>query len=152
MAPGVEISDINWIAVLAAMGISIVLGFLWYAPFSPTGKAWLKALKIPADFKPERNKMIVAYVLMLLGSFFMFFVFLHTNIAYRDAYRLDEAGYQLTVLDGVIGGVMTTLGFIVPIQFGQVTWEGKPWSLFFVNVGYYLVTLVTAGIVYAMML
>lgn len=152
MVPGVEISDINWIAVLAAMGISIALGFLWYAPFTPTGKAWMKAMQFPADFKPPRNKMIVSFVLMFLGSFFMFFVFMHTNIAYRDAYRLDEAGYELTIMDGIIGGVMTTLGFIVPLQFSTVGWEGKPWSLFFVNVSYYLVTLVLAGIVYALML
>ena len=152
MAPGVEIADIDWIAVLAAMGVSIVLGFLWYAPFTPMGKAWMKAMNFPADFKPPRNKMIVAYILMLLGSFFMFFVFLHTNIAYRDAYRLDEAGYDLTFVDGIIGGVMTTLGFIVPVQFSTVTWEGKPWSLFFVNVSYYLVTLVLAGIIYVYMI
>jgi hypothetical protein len=151
MAAGVQISDINWIALLAAMGASIVLGFLWYAPFSPTGKAWMKALKMPADFKPDPKKMMLSYGLMLLGSFFMFFVFMHTFIAYHDAYLLDDKNYKLTIMDGVVGGVMTTLGFIVPVQFGNVTWENKPWSLFWVNTLYYLVALVLAGIIYVAM-
>jgi len=151
VAPGVEFTDLNWIALVLAMIASIILGFLWYAPFSPTGKVWMKAMNFPSDFKPPRNKMIVAYVLMLLGSFFMFFVFQHTFIAYWDAYRFDDAEYQVSVIDGLMGAFFTWLGFIVPLHFSQVTWEGKPWSLFFVNVSYYLVSLTIAGVIYAYM-
>jgi hypothetical protein len=152
LAPGVEFSDLNWIAIVIAMLISIVVGFLWYAPFTPTGKIWMKGMNFPPNFKPERNKAIVGYVLMVITSFFLFFVFQHTNIAYRDAYRLDEAGYSLTLMDGVIGAVMTWLGFIVPVQISQATWEGKRWSFFWVNSTYYLVILLAAGILYVSML
>jgi hypothetical protein len=151
VVPGVEMSDLNWIALIAAMVTSIALGFLWYAPFTPTGKVWMRGMNFPADFKPARNKMILAYLLMLVGSFFMFFIFQHTFIAYRDSYRLDDSDYELTVLDGIMGAVFTWLGFIVPIHFGQVTWEGKPWSLFTVNVSYYLISLLAAGMIYAFM-
>lgn len=151
MAPGVELTDLNWIALVVAMLVSIVLGFLWYAPFMPTGKVWMKAMKMPADFKPARKAMIISVVLMLVGSFLMFFVFQHTFLAYRDAYRLDESGYELSIMDGIIGAVMTWLGFIVPLQLSTISWEGKPWSLFWVNSLYYLVTLSLAGIIYVVM-
>ena len=152
MVPGVELTDVNWIAVVIAMVVNIVLGFLWYSPKLPTGKIWMRGVGLSEDHKPTPKQLGVAMTLMVLGSFFMMFVFHHTNLAYRDAYRLDEAAYSLTILDGVMGAVFTWLGFYVPVLWGSVAWENKPWSLFFVNAGYYLVTLLIAGVIYVSML
>lgn len=147
----VDFAELNWLAIVFAMLASIVLGFLWYAPFTPTGKIWMRGMNFPADVKPTRNKMIVAYILMVLGSFLMFFVLQHVFIAYADAYHIDDPEYDLGLVEGITGGFFMWLGFVLPLQFGQVTWEGKPWSLFFVNAAYYVLTLVGGGVIFAYM-
>ncbi|MBI2078552.1 MAG: DUF1761 domain-containing protein [Euryarchaeota archaeon] len=152
MVPGVEMVDINWLALAIAVVINIVLGFLWYSPKLPTGKIWMRGVGLSPDHKPTTKQLAVAMVLMVVGSFLMMFVFQHTNLAYRDAYGLDQANYKLTVVDGIMGAVFTWIAFFVPVLWGSVAWENKPWSLFFVNAGYYLVTLVIAGVVFASML
>ncbi|MCA1810640.1 MAG: DUF1761 domain-containing protein [Halobacteriales archaeon] len=38
------------------------------------------------------------------------------------------------------------MGFFVPQHWSGVAWEGKPWSLFFVQAGYTLATMLVAGI------
>lgn len=152
MAQGVQLSDLNWIAILAAMASNIVLGFLWYSPKLPTGKIWMRAMKIPADLKPTPKQMVLSLVLMLIGTFLLMFVLQHVFLAFRDSYQLDGRTTGLSIMDGVMGAVFTWVGFFVPLHLTSVAWEGKPWSLFFVNATYYLVTLLIAGIIFALML
>lgn len=154
MVAGVEFSDINWIALGIAIVINIVLGFLWYAPKLPTGKIWMRETKMDPNHKPTAKQMTVAMILMIVGSFFMLFVFQHTFIAYQDAADLDEegTGHKLTIVEGVMGAFFTWLGFFVPVLWSGIAWEGKSWSLFFVQSGYYLVTLLIAGVIYAGMI
>jgi hypothetical protein len=152
VAPGVELSDINWLAVLAGMAINIVLGFLWYSPKMPTGKIWMRGAGHRPDFKPDPKAMAVSMVLMVVGTFLLMFVLFHTFVAYRDAYALDEQGYDLSVMDGLMGGFFVWLGFFLPVNLGAVSWENKPWSYFFVNTLYYLVTLLIVGLVFALMM
>jgi hypothetical protein len=152
MAPGVEFGDLNWLAIGIAIVVNIALGFLWYSPKLPTGKIWMRETKMDPNHKPTAKQMTVAMILMLVGSFLMLFVFMHTFVAYRDAYQLDQAGYKLTIVDGVIGALMTWLGFFVPVLWSGIAWEGKSWSLFFVQSLYYLLTLLIAGVLYTGML
>jgi hypothetical protein len=41
------------------------------------------------------------------------------------------------------------LGFMLPLHMGDVLWNGKPWSVFAVNAGHYLVALLIAGMILA---
>lgn len=152
MAAGVEFSDLNWLAIAAAMAFNIVLGFLWYGAKMPTGKIWMKAMKIPPGAKPTAKQMAVSMTLMVIGTLLLMFVMSHIFVAYRDAFRIDgDAMYKLTAVDGVVGAVMIWAGFFVPLHLGSVAWEGKPWSLFFVNTLYYLVALLVAGQIFVAM-
>ena len=51
-----------------------------------------------------------------------------------------------------MGAFFMWIGFYVPLYFGSVGWENKSWSLFFVNTGYYLVTLQVVGAIFAAMI
>jgi hypothetical protein len=146
MAPGVELSDIKWLAVGAAMLANIVLGFLWYNKKTPTGKVWLKHSGMDPDERPPAKVMALSMGLMLLGVFLTMFVLAHDFVAYRDAYRLDKAGYDLTVMDGVTGGFFTWLGFFLPVQLNIKAFSKAPWGLVLINAAYYLVALLVAGI------
>ena len=145
----INFGDLNWLGLFLAVVANLVIGFVWYLPSMPTGKAWMAALGMSADTKPTQAQMMRGLVLMLIGAFLLMFVFAHTNMVYEDAFRNTAtggtAGYELTAMDGLVGAFFVWLGFFVPVQLNAVAWEGKPWSLFFVNAGYYLVTLLVAG-------
>jgi hypothetical protein len=147
--------DLNWLAIAISVLAMMVIGFVWYAAWFPTGKVWLRDMGMdPKNMpKPPGGKMAVSMTLMVLGSFLMMFVFAHTNMVYEDAFRNEasdgDAGYDLTVADALIGAVFTWLGFIVPVSLNQVAFENKRWSTFAVNTGYYLVALLVAGLLLA---
>ena len=145
MAPGVALSDLDWLAFALAVLVNLVLGFLWYNPKLPTGAAWAKATGMAPDHKPTAKQMAKALVLAVLGAVFIMVVLAHTFVAYRDAYRLDQPGYDLTLGDGLTGALFVWLGFFVPVLWAQQAWENRPWSLFFVHAGYYLAVLLVAG-------
>jgi hypothetical protein len=152
VAPGVEFGDLNWLAIGIAMVSNIVLGFLWYSPKMPTGKVWMKGMGFPADMKPTPKQMVISMALMIIGTFLLMFILQHSFIAYRDAYRFDDARLDsagLTIADGLTGGFFTWLGFFLPVQLGLVAWEGKSWGFMAVVTGYYLVSLVIAGLIFA---
>ncbi|MEA3191485.1 MAG: hypothetical protein QOD77_2067 [Thermoplasmata archaeon] len=148
--------NFNWLAFGLAILFNIVLGFVWYAKFSPTGRIWMRHQGMDPDNmpKPAGAAMAMSMGLMLVGVALMMFVFTHTNAVYQDAFSNlatgGKARYQLTVMDGLIGGFFTWLGFIVPVQLNAIAFERKPWSLFFVNAGYYLVALLAAGLFIAL--
>jgi hypothetical protein len=143
-------SGINWLGLALAVVFNMVLGFLWYAKFTPTGKVWMREMKVPMDAKPNNAQMVKGLVLMLVGVFLLMFVFAHNFWVYQDAFRNVATGgnatYKLALMDGIMGGVFTWAGFFLPQGLSQVAWEGKSWTLFFVNQGYNLVTMVVAGI------
>ena len=146
-------SGMNWIGLGAAFVANLVIGFVWYAPWFPTGAVWIRSQGMdPKDMpKAPAGAMVKSMLLgMLIGPLLMLFVFTHNFWVYQDAFRNTatggKVGYKLSLMDGIAGGVFTWLGFMVPLHLNSVAFERKPWSLFFVNAGYYLVTLVVAGI------
>lgn len=147
----VNFGDLNWLAIGLSFLAMMVLGFVWYASWSPTGKIWMRHMRMDpaAPPTPPPAKMAVSMALMALGAFLMMFVFAHTNMVYEDAFRNTAtggtAGFQLRISDTLTGAFFTWLGFIVPVHLNAVAFENKPWSVYFVNVGYYLVGLLVAG-------
>lgn len=150
-----DFSLFNWLGFALAILAAIVIGFVWYAKWFPTGKAWMRYQGMDPDSmpRPPAGAMAVSMLLMLAGTFLMMFVFTHTNGVYLDAFRNPatggQAGYRLSAMDGVMGGLFTWLGFIVPLNLNQVAFERKPWGLFWINAGHYLVVLVVAGLLIA---
>lgn len=164
MVAGVEISDINWIGLAAAFAFSVVLGFIWFSPKTPMGRVWMRGQGLdPASMaKPPAGKMVQSMLIMLVGTFLLWFVFSHTVIAYQDAYTLDceddpdLAGcdgdhWNLTWMDGATGGLFTWLGFFLPLNLGAVAWENKSWGYALNTTAYYLIQLVVGGILVAIL-
>src|SRR5581483_11751239 len=111
---------------------------------TPMGKAWMRQMKVVPGSKPTAQQMASGLVIAIVGAFLLYFVFQHSFVAYRDAYRLDGARTDkagLTMMDGLQGAFFTWLGFFVPLLASRVAWERQSWALFFNNAAYYLVTL-----------
>lgn len=121
--------------IVVSMVVSVVLGFFWYGPLF--GKAWMKlsGIQMP-EKKPSASVMVKPIILSLIGSFFMTYV-LSFSIAFHNAYyHTSGSGAAVAI------GFLLWLGFIVPTHFNFTGWEGKPWKLFFIHTGYWLVFIV----------
>ncbi len=53
------------------------------------------------------------------------------------------------VMAGLQGGFWNWLGFMAPVIMGDQLWGGKPWKLFPITGGYYLVSLCLMGVILA---
>lgn len=135
---------IEYLAVLAAAVASTIIGFLWYGPIF--GKKWISLSGMsPEHMQAAKEKgMMKAYLFSLIGSLAMAYVLAHA-LVFATAY-LDSGG----IAAGVQAGFWNWLGFIAPVTLGAVLWEGKSWSLWILNNGYYLVTLVVMGVILAL--
>ncbi len=138
---------INYLAVLVSTLVMMVLGALWYGPLF--GKQWIALM----GFDPEKvreaqeagmKSMWRSYALMALGALCMSFVLSHTLI-FASTYLHSEG-----IAAGIQVGFWTWLGFIAPVTLGSVIWEGKPWTLWAINAGYYLTGLLAIGVLLAL--
>ncbi len=134
---------INYLAVLVSTVAAMVVGFLWYGPLF--GKPWME-LSVFTQEKMEAAKakgMGKSYFLMIIGALVMSYVLAHALI-FASAYLHVEG-----IVAGLTAGFWNWLGFIAPVTLGTVIWEGKPWKLWFINAGYYLVALLVMGVILA---
>jgi len=134
---------INYLAVLVAAIAQMVLGFLWYGPFF--GKPWTAMMKItPEQMAEARAKgMGKSYAIMIVGALLMSWILAHA-IIFASAYLMFYGA-----MAGITIGFLNWLGFVAPVTVGSVLWEGKPWKLWFLNAGYYLVGLCLMGAILA---
>ena len=130
---------VNYMAVIAAAIVSIVLGFIWYGPLF--GKQWMSAMGFTKEHmdKAKAKGMTMNYILMAVGSLVMAYVLSHVT-SFAMAY-MKVTGYSA----GLSSGFWIWLGFIAPVTMGDQLWGGKPWRLFPIVAGYYLVSLMAMG-------
>jgi len=134
------VPDINYLAVLVAAISQMIIGAIWYGPLF--GKEWINYMGFKKDKKSMQKMKEGAkksYIWMFIGSVITAMVFSYI-IDYADA---------TTAIDGMIGGFWIWIGFVVPLLAGMVLWEGKSKGLYYINVGYYLVSLMIMGAILA---
>ena len=125
-----------WPIVVCAV-FQWLLGATWYSPvlFAP---AWMAALGITPD-PSKKSGMIAGMISSLIGDLLLSFVVLHF-ITWAGASSWPS---------GAFIGLLTWLGFFAAPNFPQGIYEGRPFKLFAINNGYWLVALVASGVVLA---
>jgi hypothetical protein len=111
-------SDINLAAVVVAWIVHIVLGLLWFQP-KLFGNEWSKLTG--QDLKPSSTWIvpgIIGHLLMILVLVILI--------------KLTNAQNGLS---GVLIGIMAWIGFIVPMEIGELIWEKNPYRLFLIRIG-----------------
>lgn len=128
---------VNYIAVLIAAVLAMLIGFVWYSP-ALFGKQWSKLTGIsPEDMKKGGNP------LMYIKAFGTTLV-----MAYVLAYFVHYAGaYDL--VNGIKTGVWVWLGFVATTQFANIMFTQKPMKLFYIDTSHHLVVLMMMGAVIA---
>lgn len=141
-----EEMHINMMAILVAVAANFVLGFIWYTPLF--GKAWAKEMGLDTSVKPSGGEMAKGMIFMVIGNFFLAYVFAHNIAAWSFVPGMDEMSKTTSIMNTTI---FTWLGFYLPVDIGIVTWEKKSWKLFGINTGYHFVMLLVAAIILTMM-
>jgi hypothetical protein len=137
--------EINYLAVLVAGILATGLGALWYGPLF--GKQWIAmtGIQMPETITPEMKKsMNKSYAITFIGALVMAYV-LAFSLAMGNA-ALGTSG----IAAGLQAAFWNWLGFVAPVMLGMVLWEGKPWKLYVLNVGYYLASLLLMGTILAL--
>lgn len=129
-------AGLNWLAIVASVVASIVIGSVWYGPLF--GKMFMAAMGMN-DWTPEKQAkmkkmMPLSYLGQMLASLVMFF--------FLDGFIV---GFGKTTLTGGMWVAFTVwLGFVLPLTLGNLLWGGKK-ELFYLMSGNMLLTLLAAG-------
>lgn len=133
---------ISMTAILVTVVVTFVFGFLWYSVFF--GKAWATEMKFDMTVKPPASTMIKGMAFMVIGNFFMAFVFANNNAAWSFVPGMDKMGMAESVMNAA---GFTWLGFFLPGDLSRVAWERHSWKLFGINTVYHLLNLVLAAVI-----
>jgi hypothetical protein len=125
--------EVNWIAVLAAGVINMIVGSLWYSPLMFL-KPWMETLPKKASGKKDVN-MPKIYGLMFVNALIMAYVMA----------MLVKVTNVMTLDMGAMLGFWVWLGFIATSSFNGVLFEDRSLKGYVINVGYYLVVLILVG-------
>ena len=133
---------INMVAILIAVVANFILGYLWFSPLF--GKAWAKEMGMDMSVKPPTSVMVRGMIFMVIGNFFLAYVFAHNIAAWSFVPGMDKMSVPLQIANST---VFTWLGFYLPMDLSSVAWENKSWKLFFINTGYHFMMLLVASVI-----
>jgi hypothetical protein len=125
-----QFSGINYVAVLVAWVFHVVSGLIWFRP-ELFGNEWSKLTD--KELKPAKKWLIPG----LIGHLLMVFVLV-------ILIKLTNAN---TGFSGMVIGLLTWIGFIVPMESGELVWEKIPFRLFLLRTGNQLVGMAVSGFI-----
>jgi hypothetical protein len=123
----------NHLALLVSALILWVLGAIWYSP-ALFAKPWMADLGIRPDTANKKG-LIPGMISSFIGDLLLALVLAHV-IGWANA---TTFGW------GAFIGALTWLGFIAAPAFPQGIYENRPFRLFAINTGYWLVGLILVG-------
>lgn len=127
-----DMSTVNWLAILVAGISSFVVGGIWYSP-GLFGKAWMKDNNFTEESIKKGNKG------KIFGFTFIFSLLMAANLGMflNDPSKID---LSMGALYGFLAGVWTFCAIAIHSLF-----ELKPWRLILINGFYSVVALTLMG-------
>jgi uncharacterized protein DUF1761 len=123
--------DLNWVAIIVAAIIPMVLGALWYSPILFADR-WMQAV---GRTREELGDAALGYLLSAVGAFLSSYV-LARIIKWAE---VDD------LWNGILVGLLAWVGFVATVLAVTTYFSGRPRALWLINAGYQLVALVLMG-------
>ena len=130
-----DLSDINWLAVLASALLFFGMGAIWYGPVF--GKAWQHATGLSdAELKDGGSSRIfaAAFIMSVIIALGMA-IFLQSTVA--------QASFSGA--DGALIGLMVGVFFILPSTVMNYIFARRPISLILVDAFYHIIAYTLVG-------
>ena len=136
-----DLSGINYFAVLVAFIINVAVGAFWYSP-SGFGKKWSKLsgvelMKIP---KKEADNAIVAVAISSVVQVLVLAIVL-------NSLHVSAGTHPLT--NGFIAGVVIWAGFVAATTVGNNLYMRKSWNFWWLNSSFFLVVMAINSVILA---
>ena len=157
--------NVNFIAVIVAAFVPLILGFIWYNP-KVFGKAWIQAAGL-TDESLKGGNMALIFGLSLLFSFMLAFTLQPMVIHQFAFYSLlaDQPGMRenpitnpdyssimakygtsfRTFKHGAFHGTLIGLFFVLPLIGTGALFERKSFKYIAINVGYWTLSFAIMG-------
>jgi hypothetical protein len=128
-----DFNGINYLAVITAWLITIIIGAFWYSP-AGFGKQWskLSGVDMMKTSKAETATAIKFVALSCLLQVFALAVILNS---------LDAKG----LLEGVAASVFIWFGFTALTTVGNTLYQRQSWKFWWLNASYFLVVMPVSG-------
>lgn len=150
--------EFNFLAILVAAIMPIIIGFIWYNP-KIFGTAWARAAEMTEDKMKGGNMamiFIVSLVLSLILSFFVQFLVVHEMGVMGmtegqmegetvKAFMEEWEGKYRSFKHGALHGAMSGVFFVLPVLGINAMFERKGWKYILINTGYWVLTLGVMG-------
>jgi len=136
-----DISVVNWLAVLVCIVVSMVSGALWYNP-KTFFNIWWKGIGKQEGEQPGSENMGVTWGLTILASFVQ---------AVAMAFMVPAVGglmsFGVNAASGALVGFMLWLGFIAPTYLVNKLFAGHGFKVWLIEIGNHLVNFVLFGLI-----
>ena len=129
-----DLSTINWLAVLVAGISSFVVGGIWYSP-GLFGNAWMKDNNLTQDDVKKGNKG------KIFGWTLIFSLLMAANLA---MFLVDSPDKKTDISWGAIAGFLAGIWTFSAIAIHSL-FEQKTWRLILINGFYSVVALTLMG-------
>ncbi len=126
-----DLSKLNYLAVIAAAAAAFVVGGVWYSPIL-FGGAWMRETGLTDETLRRRNMAVV------FGSSFLLSLLIAFNLA------AFLAGTPNLVW-GLTAGALAGIGWVATAMGITYLFENRSGKLFLINAGYHAVTFVIMG-------
>lgn len=154
--------EINFIALLLAAAVTLVVGFIWYHP-SVFGTIWMKENNLTQEELQKGNMLKIfglTYLFSLMITVILMSLTIHQTGAFGmvggppflesakpsfKAFMDDYGTAYRTFKHGALHGFMSALFFALPIIGINGLFERKSWKYIFVHVGFWAVCLTLMG-------
>ncbi|MBP9774103.1 MAG: DUF1761 domain-containing protein [Candidatus Peribacteraceae bacterium] len=126
----------NIIGIILSVIAIMAIGMAWYSP-SLFGKQWISMThfaKMPKKEMQQKAKM--GYIVSLVSSIIMAFIF----NAILQTMSVTSAG------EASIYGLILWAGFVATTIANSYAFNQKPLKLFAIDAGYYLASIMAAGV------
>lgn len=133
-----EISAINWLAVIAASLVGFAIGFIWYGPLF--GKPWMNAVGMTEEDAQKGN------MAKIFGFTFVFQFVMAICLAmffYGDPASAD----MINASNGAFYGFLTGFGWVAMVIGVNALYEQKSWKYIFINGGFWTVVFTLMGFI-----
>lgn len=129
-----DISTLNWLAIIVAALSNFLIGGLWYSPFL-FAKLWMKENKF-TDEDMKDPKMLKVFGLTFVYSFIM---------SFNLAMFLNDA--KTTASWGAIAGFLAGFGWVAMSIFIIGLFERKSYRYMLIHGGYVTVSFIVMGLI-----
>ncbi len=132
--------DINWWAVIVAVGVNMAVGAIWYSP-ALFAKQWAQLVGRKMNEMGDGAK---GYILTTAGALLQVIILLHFVAFARYFYPTHS-----DVSVGLLTAAWAWLGFVAVPQGVNMVFANTRKKLWAINTGYFLVVLLINGVILA---